>query len=238
MKNSAAAIVILIFFSSSAISQPIVSIGELRIGMPEDEFLNLQDIKSKNTQDASSKKFNSSDRDVWKKNHESAVPDSYARMPQYWKIYTPEYVVYEFKFSTGIKDISGKDSYDATVDFYKKELISVRINISKSFSQFKDILTEKYGSPTVKDNMTKEICQNGYGAKSEHNTGYMTWSWEGKGPIEASLMLSNSDCGKYPVASYFIRNSNIKLLVSELERKARQAAMSEDTKAKAASSKL
>lgn len=115
------------FFSSAAISQPIVGIGELRIGMPEDEFLNLQDIKSKNTQDASSKKFNSSDRDVWKKNHESAVPDSYARMPQYWKIYTPEYVVYEFKFATGIKDISGKDSYDATVDFYKKELISVRL---------------------------------------------------------------------------------------------------------------
>jgi hypothetical protein len=226
-----------LLLASAAIAQPIVGIGEIRIGMSEQEFLQAAEIKSKNLQDASLRKHSTSGSDLWKKTQDSVVPESYARFPEHWKIYTPEYSEYTFKMSTGIKDFMDRDSYDTTVQVYKNEVIYISIQISASATKFIDILNAKYGKSVVKDNMTKETCQNGYGAKTEHNTGYIANTWGQSNKISAMVMLSSSNCGKYAGASYSISDEK-RSQVSEIERKAKQEAKSNETKEKAASSKL
>ena len=226
-----------LLLASAAIAQPIVGIGEIRIGMSEEEFLQAAEIKSKNLQDASLRKYSTSESDLWKKTSDSIVPKDYERYPEMWKIYTPEYNEYTFKMSTGIKDYMDRDSYDTTVKVYKKEVISISILISASSIKFIDILNVKYGNSIVKDNMTKETCQNGYGAKTEHNTGYIANTWGQNNKISATVMLSSSNCGKYAGASYSI-SSEKNSQVSEIERKAKQAAKSNEAKEKASSSKL
>jgi hypothetical protein len=226
-----------LLLASAAIAQPIVGIGEIRIGMSEQEFLQTAEIKSKNLQDASLRKHSTSGSDLWKKTRDSVVPESYARFPEHWKIYTPEYSEYTFKMSTGIKDFMDRDSYDTTVQVYKNEVIYISIQISSSATKFIDILNAKYEKSVVKDNMTKETCQNGYGAKTEHNTGYIANTWGQSNKISAMVMLSSSNCGKYAGASYSISDEK-RMQVSEIERKAKQEAKSNETKEKAASSKL
>ncbi len=218
-------------FSVMAQAQEIQGIGDIRVGMSEAEFLELPDIKSKNIQDAANKGHRS-DRDMRKITSESQISVWYSR------IFTPEYVKYEFKMATGIKDYSGKDVYDATVEFYKGELIKIMLNTSASVSNFKDILTEKYGKPTVIDTMKKEICQNSYGAKTEHNTGSIIWGWGDNGQIEASMTISSFGCGKFSASFYTISHSKKSSLVIDLERKSRQDAEKEQLKEKAGSSKL
>lgn len=223
-------------------AQEIRGVGNIRIGMSESEFLELPEIKSKNIQDAGKKKWDSNDGDVWKKTSESIVPESYAQTPYYWKIYTPDYVKYNFQMATGIKnDSRDKDLYDAAAEFYKGELIKIKLSIppATSFFQFKDVLTEKYGKPTRRNNMSKVICQNGYGVKSEHDDGYITLDWgSDKDQIEASLMISNRDCGEHSFSSYTILHKQKNTLVSNLERKAQDSAQKEVIKTKATSSKL
>ena len=237
MKKFISTTFLALLLASAAIAQPIVGIGEIRIGMSEQEFLQTAEIKSKNLQDASLRKHSTSGSDLWKKTRDSVVPESYARFPEHWKIYTPEYSEYTFKMSTGIKDFMDRDSYDTTVQVYKNEVIYISIQISSSATKFIDILNAKYEKSVVKDNMTKETCQNGYGAKTEHNTGYIANTWGQSNKISAMVMLSSSNCGKYAGASYSISDEK-RMQVSEIERKAKQEAKSNETKEKAASSKL
>lgn len=232
VKKIITAVVMTAVYIGYAGAQPIVAIGDLKIGMTEEEFLELPDIKSKSIQDYSNKKWNSSDLDVWKKTNESRNSTYSSR------IYLPENVEYEFKMATGVKDFRGKDAYDVKTIFYKGELIRIQLNLAASFMDFRNILTEKYGKPTVDDNMKKVTCQNGYGAKSEHNDGYMSWDWGGKGEIKANLFMSSSSCGKYVGSMYFITNTKKHNFVSSAERKAEEEERNEATKAKASSSKL
>ena len=228
---------LVLLLSSAAIAQPIVNIGELKIGMTEQEFLEISEIKSRNIQDAGHKRYNSNENTIWKKTRDSVVPESYARFPEHWKIYTPEYIKYNFNMQTGIKDIMGKDSYDTDVEFYKNELVSIRLSVGGSFSKFEEVLKEKYGNPITKNNMTKETCQNGYGAKTEHNTGSISSIWGETSEVVARLSIFNSSCGKYPGSSYSI-GSKKSLTVFQLEMKAKQESKNIETKEKASTSKL
>ena len=237
MKKFISTTFLALLLASAAIAQPIVGIGEIRIGMSEQEFLQTAEIKSKNLQDESLRKYSTSESDLWKKTSDSIVPKHYETYPELWKIYTPEYSEYRFKMSTGIKDFMGRDLYDTTVQVYKNEVIHISIQISASATKFIDILNAKYEKSVVKDNMTKETCQNGYGAKTEHNKGYIANSWGESNKISAMVMLSSSNCGKYAGASYSISGEK-RSQVSEIERKAKQEAKSNETKEKAASSKL
>jgi len=237
VKKFISTIFLALLLASAAIAQPIVGIGELKIGMSEAEFLQAAEIKSKNLQDASSRKYSTSESDLWKKTSDSIVPKDYERYPEMWKIFTPEYSEYTFKMSTGIKDFMDRDSYDTTVKVYKNEVIAISIQISASATKFIDVLTAKYGKSVSKDNMTKETCQNGYGAKTEHNTGYIANTWGQSNKISAMVMLSSSNCGKYAGASYSI-SSEKSSQVSEIERKAKQEAKINEAKEKASSSKL
>lgn len=222
---------LMVIFASSVMAQPIVSIGNFKIGMTEEEFKEVPDIKSKKIQDFNNYGYKSTDSDVWRKTNES-------RNSTYSRIYLPELIEYSFKMATGVKDYRGKDLYDATAKFYKNELISINLNISISSSQFREILTEKYGKPFTENNMKKEICQNGYGAKTEHNDGSLSWIWKETGPIQASVSITSFSCGKYSGAFYNIANSSINNIVSSLEREAEKNDKIEEMKKKASSSTL
>jgi hypothetical protein len=222
-----------IVFASSVTAQPIVSIGNFKIGMTEEEFRELPDIKSKTIQDYSNYSYRSTDSDVWRNTNESRN-STY----RHSRIYSPGYIEYTFKMATGVKDFRGKDSYGATAKFYDNQLIEIRLDLSASASQFTDILTEKYGKPTVVDGMKKEICQNGYGAKTEHNTGSLFWVWKGKGPVEAEVSITMFSCGKYSGAGYSVSDAKKISFVRKLERDAEKNAKNEEVKSKASSSIL
>lgn len=233
MKKFSIMTISVILSTSAAIAQPIVSIGTFKIGMTEAEFRELPDIKSKTVQDFSNYSFRSSDSDVWRNTNESQNPTYKHR-----RIYSPGYVEYTFKMPTGVKDLMGKDSYGARAIFYNDQLIEIRLDISASASQFRDILTEKYGKPIFKDNTTKEICQNGYGARSEHNTGSLYWTWKEKGPVEAVVSMTSFGCGKYSGAGYTVSDAQKIRFARNLEREAEENSKNEDTKRKASSSVL
>ena len=237
MKHLLKLIFLTFYISNAANAQPIVSLGELKIGMTEIEFLELPEVKSKTIQDIGNKKNDLNDNVVWKKTADSTIPDSFSRRPELWKIHTPEYIKYEFKMSTGVKDGMNKDLYKTTLEFYKNKLVLIDLDISGSFHTFVEILTKKYGKPVVVGKMKKEICQNGYGVKSEHDTGYTTSNWGLERDISGRLMLLNSECGKYPGAFYQITNKQGEA-VKELERVAAQEAFNKANSEKSSSSKL
>ena len=120
MKQQLLIICSAILFANPVIAQPIVSIGNFKIGMTEEEFRELPDIKSKTVQDFSNYSFRSTDSDVWRNTNES-------RNSQYShsRIYSPGYVEYTFKLATGVKDFMGKDSYDTKAKFYDNQLIYI-----------------------------------------------------------------------------------------------------------------
>jgi hypothetical protein len=62
-----------IFFLSSALAQPIVGVGNFKIGMTEQEFKELPDIQSKRIQDYSNYSYRSTDSDVWRKTNLSLI---------------------------------------------------------------------------------------------------------------------------------------------------------------------
>lgn len=238
LKNIALSGIMTVVCTSAVIAQPIVSVGEFKIGMTEQEFLATSEISSRTIEEPVNRFKSFKERGIWKQNSESVVPEAFSLIANSWRIYNPNYVKYEFKMGIGVKDSSGKDSYNAILHFYKNELISIDLSFSTSFSEFRDILTEKYGKPIIKDEMKKEICQNGFGARTEYNTGNTTWDWGGKGPIDASLTLTYYNCEKIAGTTYVIKNTKISAMVFDLEKKAMQDAASEEVKKKGASSKL
>jgi hypothetical protein len=222
-----------IIFACAAIAQPIVSIGNFKIGMTEEEFNRLPDVKSKNIQDFSNYNFWIADSDIWRKTSESRNQKVSIR------IYLSDHIEYQFKISTGIKDFMGKDSYEVTARFYKGELIEIIVNTGSSTTQFREILTEKYGTPLSINNMKKEICQNGYGARTEHNTGGLFWVWKEKNAsVDASLMIVNFGCGKNAGAYYIVKDGSKADFVKNLEKEAEKNAKSEELKTKSSSSTL
>jgi hypothetical protein len=233
MKKFLAFISSAIVFANFVVAQPIVSIGSFKIGMTEEEFRELPDIKSKSIKDFSNFSFRSTDSDVWRNTNESRNSTF-----SHHRIYSPGFVEYTFKMATGVKDFMGKDSYQVKAKFYENQLIEINLDISASTSQFRDILTEKYGKPAYVDNMKKEVCQNRLGAKSEHNTGSLLWNWKEKGPVEAVVSMTSFDCGKYSGSAYNISDANKVRFVRNLERDAEKNAKNEELKSKASSSAL
>lgn len=222
-------------FVGYAGAQPIVSVGDFKIGMTEEEFLDVQEIKIKNVKDVSMK--TSDDRYleylgrpsniVWKMNNES-------KNESYSKIYSPEITDYEFSMLLGVQNY-GKDSHKITARFYENKLISIRI--PDAGSDFEELLESKYGKPLKKDNATTVICQNGYGARSEHFNGSMTSVWgEGK-PIKARIKGLFFGCGKFK-SEYYIEDIKKVSIVDAIEIKAQKEHVSAEKNNKASSSRL
>ena len=171
---------LILFLSSISNAQPIVGLGDFKIGMSLDEFLQVpdivnlgvHDISTQTSSDYTDKILKRTKGKVWKQTSESAVDD-------YKKIYTPGIIDFEFSMALGIKSYSD-DSYEVKLRFYENKLIQIKLPTIRL--EFEDLLTSKYGKPIIENKTKKVICQNGYGAKSEHLDGSMYSKW-GKGCV-------------------------------------------------------
>lgn len=213
-------------------AQEISGVGDFKIGMTEADFLESADIKSKIQQDAAKKSLRYSNIELWKKTNESGVESSK-------KIHIPEYVEYEFMMPIGIKNDFGKDSYETTASFYRGNLFSIKVSLSNaSFLTFQEALTEKYGKSIHSDKMKKVICQNAFGAKTEHSDGIMTWRWGDKTKVGAILIVALAGCAKGSNVSYSVADTSLDTTVMELNQKAKLSVEKEETKSKASSIRL
>jgi hypothetical protein len=212
-------------------AQNIIGVGSLKIGMSEQSFLDLDEVKNKTIKDSSAKNYGDSDYVVYKKTTQSNVED-------YAKIYDKERTRYEFKMSIGVADREGKDLYTTLVDFYKDKLIHVQVVLNSADADFQKILTEKYGKPVTLDKVKKVVCQNGYGAKTVHNDGFFTYDWGTKNTVNASLMYGFSDCGRMITMGYSVSDGKKYKEMLDNERKIEDLTKQENIKSKASISKF
>lgn len=231
------------FFSGSIVfAQNIEGIGDFKIGMNINEFLENHIIKGKNIREKVRTIESPNIGEVLKitsntKFDEYIIPGrikdaSIARN----KIYSSDIEKYEFLTSLGIKDIYGKDEYNISIIFFKRRLIY--IGTGNGNKEFEKILTEKYGKPIIDDKSKMEICQNGYGAKTEHLNGSVNHYWGRGNLIEARYYFGNFSCGKYPYSGYEVYSLADKTQVDAIQTEGRKIFESEDTKRKAEGTKL
>jgi hypothetical protein len=221
--------------ANSAFAQPIVGVSDLKIGMTIEEFTDTREIKSKIIRDISTQ--SSDDRMdeylerasnmVWKQDSESNV-DSYS------KIYAPGIIDYKFGIQLGIKKVTG-DTFHVTTRFYENKLISIRIK--NPGTELEELLEAKYGKPKIENKTNTVICQNGYGAKSEHLKGSVADVWGDGKPIKARIYSVFYDCGK-AFSEYYIEDVKKVAAVNSIEEKAEQKQKNIERSIKASSSKL
>lgn len=152
------------------------------------------------------------------------------------RIYSSDIEKYEFVVSLGIKDVTGKDEYKMNATFYKGGLIF--IGTRSANREFERILTEKYGKPVIDDKSKIEICQNGYGAKSEHINGSIDHYWGRGKAVEAKYYIGNFSCGKYPYSGYQVYSPKENLQVDSIQAEGIRRLELEETKNNVGASKL
>ena len=216
-----------ILVASSVFSQKITGFGEYKIGMSSSEFLSLDEIKILNLKDKIKKMYVPDGGDLWKTTSDSDLEAG-------WKVYSPEVIKFEFNLATGIEN-GDKGSYRAEILLYKNKLVN--LIIFKPPTEFEKILTEKYGKPKHIDKTKKVVCQNGYGAKTEHFDGLVTEHWADKGDVIAELEHAYYDCGKV-TWGYTVKNKNTHKILTLIEENGLKSERSGDAKLKAAKSKL
>ena len=214
--------------ASTSFCQEISGIGDFKVGMSIEEFLDLPLLKEKRIQDKANRKYTTKEGDAWKTTAESQVE-------KYYRVYSTDVVKFELKASMGVPKTFGGDSYDTTILFYKNKLASVYV--SDAGPEFEKILTAKYGPPVKEDKTKRVICQNGYGAQSTHFDGTKSTIW-GKGKkITAILSWSFYDCGNGS-SSYTVADEAITKALHQIEQNGIRASEAEEAKTKAGASKL
>lgn len=214
--------------TATSFAQEINGIGDFKIGMPLEEFLDLPIIKEKNMQDKTKGKYFPDERDLWKTTADSQVE-------KYNRVYSADVVKFEFKAPMGVPDFLGKDSYGVTAKFYKGKL--AQVYVADAGMEFEKILTAKYGKPIKEDKTKRVICQNGYGAKSSHLDGSESTIW-GKGKkITATFHYFFFDCGKGD-SSYWVEEGAIVKVMDRIDENGSKALEAEEAKAKAGASRL
>ena len=226
MKQIAVAI-FLLFLTSIAHSQEIKGIGEFKVGMSIDEFLELPSIKTKNLSDKNEDMVYVKGNELWRIMAGQTVNE-------YERIYSPDKV--SFELETPIDIPTEGTLYRAKIVFYKGLMAS--IDIQNAIFDFKEILTERYGKPTFKDNSHWVVCQNGFGAKTNHVEGSLTSTWGRGGKIIAEFNSSSSSCGQSVFVFYTVENPLTVKIMEKVEEKMKKTAESINLKNKASGSKL
>ena len=216
------------FYIQTANSQEIIGLGNFKIGMTVEEFLEVPHLKSKDLSEKNSSKFIPEHSDLWKKTANSDV-ESYDR------IYSQELTNFEFLLPIGIINVLGTDLYWTEVTFYKNLLVS--INIKDADSSFEKILSSKYGKPTYEKKTKQIICQNGYGAKTSHSDGTNYYVWGNGKKVIAQLAFTYYSCGKTGI-TYEVKNTAVMNTVLQLEARLKKDAEIKETLTKAKESKL
>jgi hypothetical protein len=235
-KFSLGAKFILVFVSALANAQPITSLAELKIGMTEAQFLEISDVKSKDFRDITTQssgdwlsQYSGKDTGiVWKQTNKSTVEP-------YLAIHSPGITDYSFVMPLGVSSSQG-ESYKIVARFF--ENILIRVYAYKGGREFEEILERKYGRPEKEDKTKIEVCQNGYGAKTEHRSGALSSVWGQGSPIVAKITWTTLDCGRAVSSRYSIEDVNRNIKAAEMEKRAKNEARDAEVGSKASSSKL
>ena len=227
MKKIIVAISLLVAFFNSY-SQDISGIGDYKIGMTIDSFLEIPYIQNKKLEDKTSSMYVPDENSLWKTTINS-------KLDNYQRIYSKDVVKFEFQTSIGIAKSLGEDLYWTELIFYKNNLAS--INVIDAESSFEKVLTLKYGKPHYENKTTKVTCQNGFGAKSTHTDGTIYWKWGSGKKITAEYNYSFFSCGK-GAGGYTVANTEVMKLVRQFELKGSKDEELKESLEKAKGSKL
>lgn len=231
----------LLFTVSAVFAQNIEGIGDFKIGMSSNEFLEIPVIKDKNIRDKSKSYESPKSGEVLRINANTrfdeymsgGIKDSGANLS---RIHSSDIEKYEFIMALGISDIINKDEYKLSATFYEGVLVSIRVGNGNS--EFKKILIQKYGNPIIEDKSKIETCQNGFGAKTDHINGSINSYWGRGEAVEANFTTGNFSCGKYPYSSYEVYNPTKKSKVDAIQLEGFKRLRQEELKNKAGASKI
>jgi hypothetical protein len=226
------AFIFITFATATSFAQEIKGIGDFKIGMSLEEFLDLPLIKAKTLQDKASQKNSIKESDLWKTTADSKVSG-------YDRVYSASVVKFEFLAPLGVPTHYdhryGGDIYEVTTKFYEGKLALAKV--SAPGVDFEKILTEKYGQPNKEKVPELVSCQNGYGAISSHFNGVQATIW-GKGKkISATLSFFHYGCGEV-VRWYTVEETTIVKAINRIDENGSKAAAAEEAKVKAGASKL
>ena len=220
--------ILITFGTTTLFAQEVNGVGDFKIGMSLEDFLELPLIKDKNVQDKASRKYSTNESDAWKTTAESQVNE-------YERVYSGEVVKFDFITPLGIPNIIGEDSHKVTTTFYKGKL--AKVYIPQVGSEFETVLPAKYGRPIRVDKTKSVTCQNGYGAKSSHLDGAESTIWGNGKKVTATLKFSFYGCGNGG-RSYLVEDGAIAKVIDRIEASGRKASEAEEAKLKASASKL
>lgn len=236
-------IIFFAFFLNSLVwAQNVEGIGDFKIGMSITQFLENQSIKVKTLRDRVNTyefpKLNEVLKVSMETKFEEYLAGGVIKDPSigFHKVYSTDIEKYEFFYPLGVNNFMGKDEYKMEATFFKGRLIF--LGTKDGNSEIKKILVEKYGAPIVEDKSKMEICQNGYGAKTEHMNGTINSFWERGKPIEAKYYFGNFSCGKYPHSGYEVYSLKEYSEVNLIQQQGRIKFESEEAMNKAGRSKL
>lgn len=155
--------------TATSFAQAINGIGDFKVGMQLEEFLDLPFIKEKNMHEKAASKsvYSPGVSGLWKTTIDSPVAKQ-SLNPQGDRVYSADVVKFEFIAPMGVPKTDG-DAYPTTIKFYKGKLASVAV--FNAGSEFEKILTTKYGQPVKEDKTKRVTCQNGLGATSSELEG-------------------------------------------------------------------
>ena len=232
-----------LLFSGISAGQVVTGIGDFRVDMTEEAFLELPLIKEKKLREKKEFFEEPTERELLRtssgtklNSDAGSMPDSVlSSMNSLEGVFSPDILRYEFMSPLGVPSIGAKDSYQIKVVFYKNKLGIISVKASPNF---KEILTEKYGKPTVSGKINMVICQNKFGAKSEELDGTEKLHWAAKNRIGATLTRAFSNCGRDMLIGYSVENFAVNKVIAKIQTDAAVRMMHETTKSDATRSKL
>lgn len=215
--------------SSISFAQDITGVGDFKIGMSLEEFLDLPLIKNKNKKDKSGM------RNAFIDENELLQTTADSKVVSLDRVYSSDVIKFEFKAPMGVPSGPSGDSYPVSTRFYKGKLAQIAVLNAATFLQ---ILKDKYGKPVVVDKVKEVTCQNQFGAMSKKLDGVSRNIWGRGKKITAEIVFTFADCGKVSTTEYYVVENTLGNAMVRSENDGRKVFEAEEAKSKINASKL
>lgn len=212
----------------------ISGIGDLKVGMSQNDFLALPIIEHKIP---SEKKYkitiyknilDNEEGNLWVITSDSNVRDED-------RVFSPDVVKYEFRYPIQL-DEQQRVAYKTKAIFYKDQLIEISLS-NMNYLTFKKLLTEKYGSGITENKSRTVICQNDYGSRVEMFEGTIKTVWGRGKKIGSVLQQTMTNCKLGP-SSYTVSDLQSAKVMNVVEKSKMQQLLNEKKKERISNSGL
>lgn len=212
----------------------ISGIGDLKIGMSQNEFLALYIIEGKIP---SEKKYkvttyknilDNEESNLWVITSDSNVRDED-------RVFSPDVVKYEFRYPIHL-DEHQRVAYKTKAIFYKDKLVEISLS-NMNYLTFKKLLTEKYGLGVTENKSRAVICQNDYGSRLEMFEGTIKTVW-GRGKKVGSVLQQTMTNCKLGQSSYTVLDLQMAKVMNGVENSKMQQMVNEKNKERISNSGL